>query len=127
LIRFGKGKGRDVTEDSGEAKRARNEVAFRDANDDIRAIIDRHGVDAATVPFLCECGDPACRELIRVPLDKYGEVRAFPRRFLYAASHGRRDGRDGRAVEAHDGYLVIEKTGIAGEIAEERSGEAQHG
>jgi hypothetical protein len=113
-----------VTEDFGKAKRARNEVAFRDANEDIRAILDGHGVDATAVPFLCECGDPACRELIRVPLDKYGEVRESPRLFLYAARHGR---RDGRTIEAHDGYLVIEKTGIAAEIAEERSAEAQSG
>jgi hypothetical protein len=106
-----------VTDGSGEAKRTRNELAFREANDDIRAIIDGHEVDLPIGAFLCECGDASCRQLIRVPLHKYGEVRESPRRFLYAPSHARRDGKDGTTVEAQEDYLVVEKTGVAGQIA----------
>ena len=47
--------------DTGEASRARNEVAFRDANEQIKAVIDDQGMDLPLAPFLCECADRACR------------------------------------------------------------------
>jgi hypothetical protein len=112
-----------VSDNTGEAKRARNEVVFRDANEEITAVIDDHGVDLPFAPFLCECGDPGCRQLIRVPLDKYRDVRESPRRFILATGHDQRDGKETSTVETHEGFVVVEKTGVAGEIAEERAGE----
>ena len=112
-----------MSDTTGEERRARNEVVFRDANAKIKAVIDDHDIDPPFAPFLCECGDRACRELIHVPLDTYSEVRESPRRFILAAGHDQRDGRETSTVEAHDGFVVVEKTGIAGEIAEERAGE----
>ena len=112
-----------MSDQTREASRARNEVVFRDANEQIKAVIDDHGMDLPLAPFLCECGDRACRELIRVPLDKYSEVREFPRRFILATGHDQRDGRETSTVETHEGFVVVEKAGVAGEIAEERAGE----
>lgn len=116
-----------VSDNTGEESRARNEVAFRDANDKIKAVIDDHDVDLPLAPFLCECGDRACRQLIRVPLDEYREVRESPRRFILARGHDQRDGKETSTIAIHEGFVVVEKAGIAGEIAEERAGEAQHG
>jgi len=44
-------------------------------------------------------------------------VRAYPDRFLLVAGHQRSEAE--RMVEDHGAYLVVEKTGEAGEIAEE--------
>ena len=74
-------------------------------------------------PFLCECGDQSCRQLIHIPLDKYSEVRESPRRFILATGHDQRDGKETSTIETHEGFVVVEKSGIAGAIAEERAGE----
>jgi len=72
-------------------------------------------IEGAT-PFLCECGDPRCTELIRLSLGQYEHVRTHANWFLVATGH---DAEKARTVEGHDGYAIIEKSGIAGRIAEE--------
>jgi hypothetical protein len=70
------------------------------------------------VPFICECADPTCMEVLRVELDEYRSVRSSPRRFLKAASHGADAGPAARLVSEHEGYVVVEKLGRAGDVAE---------
>jgi hypothetical protein len=115
----------EVADDSSEARRARNEVVFRTVNEEIKALIDADDIDLPLAPFICECGDRECRELIRVPLAEYSDVRASPRRFILATGHDRRDGKETTTVETHDGFVVVEKTGVAGEIAEEHGEKAR--
>jgi hypothetical protein len=112
-------------EEAGERKRAQNEAAFRDANEDIKAIIDGHGADLPTAPFVCECGDLACRRLINVPVRTYREVRKSPRRFFYDLVHDGQTDEETSTIEKHDRFLVVEKSGVAGEIAEARWAQAQ--
>jgi hypothetical protein len=112
-------------EAAGERKRAQNEAAFREANEDINAIIDGHGADLPAAPFVCECGDRACRRLINVPVSTYREVRKSPRRFLYDLVHDGRTDEETSTIETHDRFLVVEKSGVAGEIAEARWAQAQ--
>ncbi len=57
-----------------EERAARNEVLFREANEklgDERQELELIG----QTPFLCECGDPSCTELIRLSLEQYEHVR----------------------------------------------------
>jgi hypothetical protein len=96
---------------------ARNDATFRDANEDIEAAAIAYGVQMA-VPFLCECADPSCRTLVRLTLAQYEEVRAESRRFLNvpgheAAAHGMAD-----VVAEREGYVIVEKKGHAGDVAE---------
>jgi hypothetical protein len=112
-------------EAAGERKRAQNEAAFREANEDINAIIDGHGADLPAAPFVCECGDRACRRLINVPVSTYREVRKSPRRFLYDLVHDGQTDEETSTIETHDRFLVVEKSGVAGEIAEARWAQAQ--
>jgi hypothetical protein len=51
-----------------------------------------------------------------VSLDVYESVRANPRRFIVKPGHERRELE--RVVDARDGYLVVEKVGDAGAVAE---------
>jgi hypothetical protein len=98
----------------------RNNATFRTANERLgRLAATQARAPDETLPFVCECLDPACTQVIQVPLAEYRRVRAAPRRFLTAPGHETGAIDVVRVVERHDGYAVTEKTGAAGEVAEE--------
>jgi hypothetical protein len=95
---------------------ARNEVAFRTANESLRAVFadpDEEPLDA--YPFLCECGRRDCTEVVQVPFEVYEAIREHPARFLILPGHKQLASEE--VVEEADGYEVVEKAGAAGEIA----------
>lgn len=104
--------------DMAEERIARNDAVFREANEGIRRAAEEHGV-RERVPFLCECADEQCAEIVRVSLVEYDAVRADPRRFLYARDHHVPFARSVELVEEREGYAVVEKVGVAAEIVEE--------
>ena len=71
------------------------------------------------MPFICECAEPSCREVVRLTLAAYREVRGDPRHFVNVPGHQVAAGAAGRVVAQHDGYVVVEKIGYAGQVAEE--------
>ena len=97
---------------------AKNEVTFRNANDEICRSADRLGI-SALIPFICECDDPECRELVQLSLEEYGDVRRDPRRFFKTLGHEQTAGATGRVVARNERYVVVEKTGRSGRVAEE--------
>jgi hypothetical protein len=99
---------------------ARNDSVFREANEGIRAVAgdDR---DEPT-PFICECADPACREIVFLTLAQYRAIRSNPRHFLKVPGHEAAAQGWGKVVERHDNYLVFEKLGIAGDVVEQLEG-----
>jgi hypothetical protein len=101
-----------------EERIARNDDAFRRANESIGSAAERYGVDHH-VPFICECAEPRCTEIVSLALDEYQAVRADPIRFLTAPGHDRADGASARVVERHETYVVVEKVGRAAEVAED--------
>jgi|SRR6187431_330699 hypothetical protein len=100
-----------------EERAAKNEVAFRRANESIDDRRRSLGLASAT-PYLCECEDERCTELVRLTPSEYVDARADARRFIVAPGHEHRD----RLVESNPEYLVVEKSGRGGEIAEETAG-----
>lgn len=96
-----------------EERIARNNATFRDANEHISAAAGAYGMDAP-VPFICECGDARCSEILRLTLEQYGEVRADSRHFLNVPGHQTAE----EIVAERDGYVVVEKVGRAGDIVE---------
>jgi hypothetical protein len=101
-----------------EERKARNDAIFREANERIRAAVEAHGPPLERLPFICECAEESCTDIIRVPLEAYRAVRLHPRRFLVAPGHEEDDGVV-EVVERVAGYTVVEKTGRAGEVAEQ--------
>jgi hypothetical protein len=97
-------------------RNAHNEAVFREINERIEAgpWPDERGNLAA---FRCECGEFGCNVLIEVALDTYERVRADARHFLLFPGHEAPDIEV--VVERATGYVVVEKQGTAGEIAEE--------
>jgi hypothetical protein len=97
-------------------KVARNEATFREANEQIALAAERIGVDR--VPFVCECADVGCTAVVRLTLDQYERVRADPRTFLNIPGHQELSRPHVRVLADHGDYLLVEKIGEAGEIAE---------
>jgi hypothetical protein len=95
----------------------RNDAIFRNANESIRQMAEAEGFDDQ-VPFICECADPACRELIPLTLREYSEIRQDPRTFLNMPGHEASAQGWAQVVEKRGRYIVVEKIGPAGEVAE---------
>jgi len=82
---------------------ARNEAAYREVNEAIRAGRADQAADAPR-PFVCECGRLGCNELVELTLGEYEAVRANPRRFLMLPGH---EIPEVEHVERHDGGLLV--------------------
>ena len=90
-----------------EERIARNQATFRAANERIGA--------AAGV---YECADPTCTEVVLLEFDQYEEIRSDSRRFLNVPGHQAAAQGASVVVEERNGYVIVEKMGHAGEIAE---------
>jgi hypothetical protein len=101
--------------EAAERRKAKNEAIFREANEKIREarveLIETQG----PTPFLCECSDTDCREVVLLDLLDYEFARADAKRFVIAAGHST-DGAD--VVRAGSGYAIVTKDGAAGEVTE---------
>ena len=102
---------------AGEVKRAENQLVFRQTNEQIREVVDEMEPVLREVPIVCECSDPRCRRLLGVPMDVYRRVRQSPTWFVHAPDH-RNDGTSGEVVEEFDAFVVVEKQGVAADVAE---------
>lgn len=95
-----------------------NESAFRAANERMRRSAASHRFEPDQgVPFLCECADPNCYEIVMLSLEEYARVRMHSSRFLLVAGHEDPESAHERIVEAENGYAIVEKVGTAGEEA----------
>ena len=99
--------GEQVTQS--EERAARNEVTFREANEKLGDKRLELGADGRT-PFLCECSDPECTELLRLSFDEYERVRSRANWFVVAVDHDRETGGSSRNTTA---TLIVEKRGVA--------------
>ena len=100
-----------------EQRAARNEALFREVNENIARLEERHGTTAAEPVFLCECANADCTDHVSVEPEVYARVREEPRLFIVLPGH--EDTQLERIVETHRDYLIVEKTGAAGEVAEQ--------
>jgi len=98
-----------------EQRVGHNEALFRDINERIEAGHWRDD-DSETVAFRCECSMLGCNLLVEMTMAEYERVRASPRRFLLVPGH---EIPEVEVVVARgEGYVVVEKVGEAGRVAE---------
>jgi hypothetical protein len=102
-----------------EERLARNEAFFREVNERINDVARSFGGDGDgdKYEFLCECVDLDCVERIPLTLAEYQAVRADNRRFIVARGHVIREIE--AVVERDDDYEVVQKVGVAGDVADE--------
>jgi hypothetical protein len=98
---------------------ARTGAVFRAANERIRQATVDTDLKVELLPVICECADPACREILKIPVGAYDHVRRNPRWFFNAPGHEGSAPAECRVVAEAAGYLTVETTGVAGEIAGE--------
>jgi hypothetical protein len=103
-------------DDEVERRIAANEARFREVNEAISRGQWPGETDAA-VGFRCECASLGCSRLVELTFPEYEQVRTHPRRFVVFPGHEREAIE--QIVETRAGYLVVEKTDAAGELAEE--------
>jgi hypothetical protein len=99
---------------TGAERRALNEDIFREMNERLEELGEEFG--EGNIEFVCECADVACSESLSIPLSVYEAVRASGRRFVMVPGHERRELE--RVIDEHADYVVVEKVGEAGEVAE---------
>ena len=102
--------------DDTKARLGANEAVFRQINEGIERG-QWPGEEDAPASFRCECARLGCNEMVELSVNEYERVRANPRQFLVIPGH--QDPEAEKVIEAHSGYLVVEKVAQAGMTAEE--------
>src|SRR4029079_11368348 len=99
------------------ARVAKNEGVFREVNERIRELAEGFEASggAQLSAFVCECSRLNCTSAVQASLDEYRAVRRRPRQFLVLTDHVDPDHE--RIVRKSDRFAVVEKVGLAGEVA----------
>ena len=107
-------------DDAAARRLGENEAKFRDANERIEQAVQRLEPGAQTLPFVCECGREECLATLRITIPEYERARRGPRYFLCAPGHEIIGPGLGRVVEQTSKFVITEKLGLAGRVAEEQ-------
>jgi hypothetical protein len=94
---------------------AEAETSIRNVNELIMSVA-RDRFEALEGHVVCECSQPRCHEVVPITIEDYERVRAQGRRFVLIRGHELEPIE--RVVETYDGYVVAEKQGQAGHIAD---------
>lgn len=101
--------------DTRRERAARNQSLFREVNERIVELSYRFGDEKRPNDYLCECLNTDCSATIEVPYAEYERLRKYGNRFLVLPGHDDPDVEI--VVETASRYVVVEKIGVAGEIA----------
>jgi hypothetical protein len=99
-----------------EVRAGRNQSLFRAVNESLVALNEAFAVMTDTFSIACECADVRCIETLEISPEAYAAVRADPRRFVVLTGHVYPDVE--RVVDEADDYVVVEKFGVEGSVAE---------
>jgi hypothetical protein len=99
---------------------AEQQLAFRAQNERIYASADAVPV-LGPIPFVCECADPTCTEIVRLSDAEYDTITQHPRRFFNISGHETPSVEAGaeELVTVVGDLTVVVKIGAAGELAAE--------
>jgi hypothetical protein len=93
-------------------KVARNQALWREVNERIRAVAET----SEHMEFVCECADLECTQTLNLTVAEYERIRSSGVRFPIAIGHD--FPKFENVVEENEGYVVVEKIGVAAEEAE---------
>jgi hypothetical protein len=115
-----------MTPEMTTARIAENQSRFRRANEQIELAADSQEL-YGIIPFLCECPRVDCLRIVQLTMVEYEQVREKPERFFTAPGHqvASVDSGDETVVEDRDSYVVVDKIGVAADIAALRFAELQ--
>jgi ElaB/YqjD/DUF883 family membrane-anchored ribosome-binding protein len=96
----------------------RNDAIFREANERINDTAETEHM-TEEIPFLCECAEEVCTQIVQLSHQEYASVRQNATDFLNAPGHEVAAGPHGEVIERNHRYVIVRKKGTAAEIAEE--------
>jgi hypothetical protein len=99
-----------------EGRAARNELMFRAVNEQIVQLTERFRAQLNEIDIICECADTSCTGAIRINLKDYEQIDRETNAFVVIAGH--EDNAIETAIAHSEGYLVVRKEGLAGDIVE---------
>jgi hypothetical protein len=85
---------------------AENQRRFALANEQIDRARVELGFDGGAVPFLCECPDRSCTEVLPLTPSEYARVRTGDDRFILLPGHVP---EEEDVIERHDRYVITTK------------------
>jgi len=98
-----------------EERLARNEVLFRNVNEQIEQAAIAQGIDEHVYEFFCECSNIDCSLRLPLTLAVYEEVRADPTWFVVAPGHELPEIEV--VIRRSAEFQVVRKEGEAGDLA----------
>lgn len=97
---------------------AKNDARFRQSNEELATVAAELGMGREELlPFLCECADMSCTQILQLSAAEYESVRQSPVRFINARGHEASAHGWAQVVDEFDRYAIVEKIGEAGRIA----------
>ena len=96
-----------------EERRGLNEAVFREVNERIAELGERHGIE--TVEIICECSNPECVQPLNVSLSEYESARADSTTFIVSLGH--EDPTVERVLRSRGDHTFVEKIGDAAAAA----------
>jgi hypothetical protein len=95
---------------------AKNESLFRSLNENINDVAARLG---GTQPFefICECSTSGCFERLSLTLSEYERIRQNGTHFLLFPGH--EDIEIEQVIATREAFVVVEKDGVAGLVADD--------
>jgi hypothetical protein len=108
-----------ATQDFNDLRRmraAKNQNLFRNVNERVEKVAESFNLDGEQLDFICECANTDCAERLHMTTGEYEAVRRVPTYFAIADGHEVPDVE--KVVERASRYLVVEKIGVGGDLAE---------
>ena len=96
---------------------AKNESTFRKANEELEEKAAEFGFEEEGTPYLCECEEERCTNLVALTRTEYEAVRANPKSFVLVPGHQE---ADDIVLREEAGFIVIEKIGEEGKLVAEQ-------
>src|SRR5215210_3838117 len=101
------------------ARAARNQALYREVNERVRQLNEAFDSLYPAGEWICECANPECFKTIEMTHEEYELVRteAGGKRFFVKPDDAHVIPEVENVVERHERYWVVEKVGVAGELA----------
>jgi len=120
---FEKRVGLSMSSDTDRAARtARNESLFREINERVKELNEAFDALSRQAEWICECGNTECLAPVPMTPAEYEAVRARGNDCFFVKPDETHVAPEvENIVERHERYWVVQKFGLAAEIAEEDS------
>jgi hypothetical protein len=99
------------------ARAARNQHLYRTVNERVQEVNEAFDALHPVGEWTCECASPECFETIEMTHEEYEAVRASSDRFFVKPDEAHVVPEAEDVVERHERYWVVQKVGVAGELA----------